>query len=377
MTQVYESQDNLSVTTTNKLVLGRTCVYFCECCGHLQTNELENLRHYYAEEYEINLKSKEDDQLYAVVNDQIVYRSVHQANTLVEKVKFWEGCRVLDYGCAKSQTMKHVLSRNVDINLFLFDVTDKYIPYWQEFQKTVEWSTHTHNPAWEGSMDVVVSFYALEHVADLHEAINNIKKLLKAGGIFYFLVPNVYENAADFIVADHVQHFSRSSLKTLLLRNGFRDIDIDTTSHKSAFVVCATLANEIDGDKFSMGDLEVSEISDSKTSVMKMSQYWEDVVGRIQAFEASIEEANIAIYGAGFYGNFIATAMKYPERICCFVDQNPHLHNVNIRNRPVLAPENIPNEVQHVIVGMNPQHAKDNITKIESLKTRNLNYFFL
>lgn len=377
MNLVYESADNLSVTTMNKLVPGRTSVYFCECCGHLQTNELENLHQYYAEEYEINLTSEDDDQLYAIINGQPVYRAVHQANTLMSKVKFKHGWRVIDYGCAKSQTLKNVLGQNSDINPFMFDVTDKYIPYWQTFPKAAEWSTHTPNPAWDGTMDVVLSFYALEHVADLHEAIGNIKKLLKPGGIFYFLVPNVYENAADFIVADHVNHFSRSSLNALLLRNGFTDIDIDATSHEAAFVVYATLAQEMDGDSVGSANIDTAEIRESKDAVMKMAGYWSDVVGRIQAFEASIDEGALAIYGAGFYGNFIATAMKHPERITCFIDQNRHLQNTNIRNRPVLSPDNIPAEVQHVLVGMNPQRARDNIAQIESWKSRNLNYFFL
>jgi SAM-dependent methyltransferase len=377
MNLVYESADNLSVTTMNKLVSGKTSVYFCECCGHLQTNELKNLHQYYAEEYEINLTSEDDDQLYGVINGQPVYRSVHQANILMEKVKFKHGWRVLDYGCAKSQTLKKVLGHNFDINPFMFDVTDKYIPYWQAFPKAAEWSTHTPIRDWDGTMDVVLSFYALEHVADLHEAVANIKKLLKPRGIFYFLVPNAYENTADFIVADHINHFSRSSLSALLSRNGFTDIDIDATSHEASFVVSATLARENECDSVGFAGIDAAEIRENKDAAMKMAGYWSDVVGRIQAFEELIDEGALAIYGAGFYGNFIATAMKHPEKIICFVDQNRHLQNTNIRNRPILSPDNIPAEVQHVLVGMNPQRARDNIAQIESWKSRNLNYFFL
>jgi SAM-dependent methyltransferase len=377
MNLVYESADNLSLTTMNKLVPGRTSVYFCECCGHLQTNGLKNLHQYYAEEYEINLTSEDQDQLYGIINGQQVYRAAQQANVLMKKVKLKHGWRVLDYGCAKSQTLKIVLGQNTNINPFMFDVTDKYIPYWQTFPKAAEWSTHTPNFAWNGTMDVVLSFYALEHVEDLHEAIGNIKKLLKPGGIFYFLVPNVYENSADFIVADHVNHFSRSSLKTLLLRSGFIDIDIDATSHDAAFIVSATLAQERGSDSVGSINIDNAEICESKDAVMKMAGYWSDVVGRIQAFEDLIDEGGLAIYGAGFYGNFIATAMKQPEKIICFFDQNQYLQKTNIHNRPVLSPDNISAEVQHVLVGMNPQRARNNIAQIESWKSRNLNYFFL
>jgi FlaA1/EpsC-like NDP-sugar epimerase len=166
-------------------------------------------------------------------------------------------------------------------------------------------------------------------------------------------------------------------LNTLLLRNGFTDIDIDATSHEAAFVVYATLAQEMDGVSVGSANIDTAEILESKDAVMKMAGYWSDVVGRIQAFEASIDEGALAIYGAGFYGNFIATAMRHPERITCFIDQNRHLQDTNIRNRPVLSPDGIPSEVKHVLVGMNPQRARDNIAQIELWKSLNLNYFFL
>lgn len=372
---VYESPDSLSVTTMNKLVSGKTSVYFCECCGHLQTNELENLKHYYAEEYEVNLASDDDDQLYGIIDGSPIYRAEHQANTLLKKINFSEGLRVLDYGCAKSQTLKKILMDYVDVKPFLFDVTDKYIPFWKTLPKAAEWSTHNPSLSWNGTMDVVLSFYALEHVADLHGAITNIKKLLKPGGVFYFLVPNVYENTADFIVADHVNHFSHSSLNRLLLLHGFVDVDIDATSHEAAFVVKAML-NRQQADVAILG-INDAQVFKSKEAVLKMATYWTDIVTRIQGFESTISGEGVAIYGGGFYGNFIATAMQYPEKISCFVDQNRHLQKTKIRDKSVVSPENLPGDVKHVLVGMNPQRAKDNIAQIESWNTLNLNYFYL
>lgn len=374
---VYQSKDNFSLTTMNKIVPGRTSVYFCERCGHLQTDELKNLNNYYANEYEINLKHEDDDQLYGIVNGQPVYRAAHQAKILMKKVKFKEGMKVLDYGCAKSQTLKILLEQNNNIDPFMFDVTDKYIPYWKKFPKAAKWSTHKPNPEWNGTMDLILSFYALEHVADLHEAISNIKKLLKPGGIFYFLVPNVYKNVADFIVADHINHFSQNSLNTMLLQNGFIDINVDADSHESAFVVCAKLKQKKSGERVVFANIDDVLIQKSKDAISQMADYWLDVIDRIQIFEKSIKDERFVIYGAGFYGNFIAKVIMKPENIICFIDQNKNLKNTKICNRPVLSPENIPAEAKHVFVGMNPHHAKKNIQQIETWKTRKLNYFFL
>jgi len=368
---IYESPDNLSITTMNKLVTGKTNVYFCDKCGHLQTSELPNLVEYYANEYEVNLASEDDDQLYKIVDGKPIFRAEHQAAILMSKIKFHAGCRVLDYGCAKSPTLKKVLAERPDIEPFLFDVTDKYIPFWERFPKVPQWSVHQPNPAWHGTMDVVLSFYALEHVANLDEAICNIKALLKPGGTFYFLVPNVYQNIADFIVADHINHFSANSLRTLLQGAGFEDIAVDDKSHEAAFVVSAKLARSVSG-----GGIVAAEMEAQHKAALEMAEYWNSIVGRIRAFEAS-SNGSFAVYGAGFYGSFITSITLHPDRICCVVDQNKHLWGRELNGKRIIAPDELPEEVTHVLVGMNPRNARANISAIPSWQNRKLVYFFL
>lgn len=369
---IYESADNCSITTMNKLIEGKTQVYLCKTCGHLQTTELPNLTKYYAEEYEINTSSEEEDQLYKVVDGEAVYRADHQASVLLQKSVLKDGQRVLDYGCAKSPTLKKVAGSHPGIKVFLFDVTDRYIPFWETFPQKVEWSTHTPNPNWFGTMDVVLSFYALEHIADLTQGLNNIKALLKVGGLFYFVVPNVYRNVADFVVADHVNHFSKGSLVHLLERHGFDDIQVDGESHDAAFVVMAR-----------MGASPKAQLSDARpsdevlSSVRKMADYWQGISVRIREYETQSGNDAVAIYGAGFYGNFIASSMTSPDRIACFVDRNLHLQGKDRDGRPIFSPEKMPHNVKHVFVGLNPQIAQANIEAIQDWHERGLSYFYL
>jgi SAM-dependent methyltransferase len=264
------------------------------------------------------------------------------------------------------------LAVHPDIEPFLFDVTDKYIPFWQRFPKMPQWSVHQPDPSWNGTMDVVLSFYALEHVANLREAIWNIKALLKPGGIFYFLVPNVYANTADFIVADHINHFSANSLRTMLQREGFDGIEVDDKAHESAYVVKAKLAHTLP-----TYERNRAEIQACHQAAIGMADYWKDIVGGIREFEASIDDASVAVYGAGFYGNFIAAAMRHPERIRCFVDQNRHLHGVEMNGKRIVSPGELPVDVRHVLVGLNPRIARENIQAIPDWRERALTYFFL
>lgn len=370
---IFESLEDSSITTMNKVIPGRTRVFFCDGCGHLQTTELPNLREYYAFEYAINTASEDDDQLYQVVNGRAVFRAEHQAAVLANKVDFFPGCRVLDYGCAKAPTLRKLMAIHPDIEPYLFDVTDRYLPFWERYPKRPQWSVHELNPAWSGTLDVVLSFYALEHVADLAAALGNVRRLLKHGGIFYFIVPNVYRNTADFIVADHINHFSKSSLQRMLLRAGFVDVEVDDEAHESAFVVKARL-----GAGQGAGDARRTASAVDRSTAMAMAEYWRNVSSRIRTFEDQLPAGAVAaVYGAGFYGSFVGSSLRDLGRVHCFVDQNPHLHGTTLLDRPVVAPAQLPANVRHVLVGLNPRTARDSIAAVEAWRGRSLDFFFL
>jgi hypothetical protein len=282
---------------------------------------------------------------------------------------------VLDYGCAKAPTLKKVVQQNSDIEPYLFDVTDKYVPFWKAYPRPAKYASFQPDPSWSASLDVVLSFYALEHVADLQEALENVKSLLKPGGTFYFIVPNVYANIADFIVADHINHFSKNSLRQMLAGKGFTNIDVDDKVHDAAFVVSARLS--ADGASQYV-QIDSREMDECLALSQRMAAYWRGLADSVRAFEVDAAAGRpVAIYGAGFYGNLIALSLSSHEHLRCFVDQNQHLQGTQVHERPVLSPAELPEDVQHVFVGLNPRIAEDVIGSIESWKGRQLDCFFL
>lgn len=377
MTLAFESAENFSITTMNVVVPGKTEIYFCEVCGHLQTNELDNVEQYYAEEYSVNSSSEDEDQLYAVINGEPIYRADHQARILNHKVSFEPGSNVLDYGCAKAPTLKKILDQGVDVNAHLFDVTKRYVPFWERFPVGTKWAVSKVDSDWVGKMDVVLSFYALEHVVDLKLGMENITQLMRAGGVFYFIVPNVYKNVADFIVADHVNHFSRSSLLRLMQESGFVNVDVDDTSHDAAFVVSGEYVGTSNRESAQVSELTKTLIAIDHQSVKEMSDYWSEIIGKIHTFEESIGDGELAIYGAGFYGNFIASKLKAPEKIKCFIDRNEHLQGASMRGVEVLSPVALPASVTAVLVGVNPAGARNAIKEIGVWGDKKLDIFYL
>ena len=236
---LYEMQSGLALTSLGETYPASTRVWACRDCSHLQTDEMAQVEQYYAEQYNILSDSEDEDQVYEVQDGKPLYRTEHQLHVLLNTLVLPQAARVLDYGCAKSSTMQALLKARGDLQIHLFDVSDNYRRFWARFLPESRCATFEPNAQWLDSFDLVTSFFALEHIVRPLEALQAIYRLVRPGGHFYCIVPNVETNIADFIVVDHVNHFTELSLTHVLQRAGFEVDAIDSSSHRGAFVVLA------------------------------------------------------------------------------------------------------------------------------------------
>ena len=364
---VYESPSPVSITTMFVVQEGHTRVWHCGQCGHTQTAPLPDLAQFYAEEYNILTASEEEDQLYAREQGRSVYRTEHQVRTLLSKVKLSEGARILDYGCAKASTLKALCSARPNLEPHVFDVGEQYRPFWDGFIPSTNQAVNKIPLEWSGTMDGVMSFFALEHVAAPREFMAHVHSQLREGGWFYFLVPNMFANTADLVVADHVNHFSESSLRHLLGATGFNVLEIDDAAHNSAWVVVAEKSGALTGAAPASASLA--------EQVESMANYWEKFGDRVRLVESETT-GPATIYGSGFYGTFIYSCLAEPERVRCFLDQNPHRQGQELMGKPIVAPEDLPDEVGTLYTGLNPRIAAEEMAKVTCLQSRGLTMFY-
>src|SRR5207302_2001631 len=127
---------------------------------------------------------------------------------------------------------------------------------------------------------------------DPRAELRTIASLLKRQGVFYFIVPNVYANTADFVVADHIHHYSPNSLRWLLCAEGFSSIEVDEEAHHSAFVVTARKANNVTSASAKETGNVVAELSGR---AREMALYWSSFAQNVQWFERGHAGANSAI----------------------------------------------------------------------------------
>lgn len=374
---LYESEGAQSLTSLCQVRPGVTRVHACGQCAHLQTEEMVDAASFYESDYDILVNSEEEDQIYEVKPDGAqIYRTAHQVKVLLDKLPLPSGARILDYGCAKSATIKNLLAQRPDLQPYLFDVSARYIPFWEKFIEPGRWSVHETPEHWQDHFDVVTSFFSMEHMVRPEASVRKMAAMLKPGGALYCIVPNVATNVADFIVLDHVNHFSAPSLQYLLQGAGLVVESIDDTAHRGAFVVVARRVAEPLREPLSAEFPR--QVQDWLARFRGMASFWSNAAGRVRQQEADLPaDADVAIYGAGFYGAFVVSCLKAPQRVICHLDQNIYLQGRELNGRPILAPAQLPAHVQHVWVGLNPAHARQIITQVDSLAARSLSFLFL
>jgi len=372
---IYSSAPHQSLTSLCRIHPDETRVFACTGCGHLQTSAITNVDAYYDAEYDILVDSEEEDQIYEIRDGKTTYRTEHQVKVLLKKLGFQRHVDLLDYGCAKSSTIRALCSTTLSVTPHVFDVSARYVPFWEKFIAPDKWAVNSTKEEWNSRFDVVTSFFSMEHIPTVTESTREIAKLLKPGGIFYFVIPNVFGNSADFIVVDHCNHFTPSSLGHLLWDAGLNLREIDAHAHRGAFVVVAE--RPLDG-KISNSRPARAEIERTCDELSAMADFWRDAAAKVRAREARLtDDDRIAVYGAGFYGAFIFANLTHPERIACYLDQNPFLQGKESNGRPILPPSELPSDVKTVFVGLNPVHAKAIISDVATLSKRELDYFYL
>lgn len=365
---LYTSTSEQSLTSLCQLHHGLTQVWYCSNCGHLQSNILENNNEYYSTEYKILINQEDEDQIYETINNEIIYRTDHQLKVLQEKIRLAPNMKVLDYGCAKAGMAKRLKAIIPTLDFHFFDVSDMYATYWGEITTSDKFAINVTPNEWLEAFDLITSYFSFEHIPNPRNSILHVASLLKENGVFYAIVPNVISNIADFLVVDHVNHFTIPSITKLLTDAGFSNISIDDLAHRGALVVSAKKTKE---HIFSNEKINLYSLQNQANEIAK---YWNNIHTQISKNKNNNPSA---IYGSGFYGSFIYSSMKNPETIEFFLDKNPFQQGRFLFNKPIISPESLPNHVKTLYIGLNPKISRKVILEQDYLQRTDLKIVFL
>ncbi|MGO6967785.1 class I SAM-dependent methyltransferase [Rhizobium leguminosarum] len=362
-----------ALTTTMAFVDIPTLAFVCDECGHAQSGDLPDIATFYDTSYQISMESEDHDQIFSVdANNQPIYRTDHQAAVSLHLLDLSQGAAILDYGAAKSTTLRKMYNARPDLRPHVFDVSADYRPAWQGWVAAEDQASYTVPAEWAGRFQAIMSHFVIEHVSEPVAFLKVLHDLLAPEGRLLLSMPDVVANPGDMAVADHLNHFSIPSLRRAFSLAGFTVDMIDREIFPGAFFVVAKHADD------SVPVIEDrAEIATATEKAREICAFWKQAAIRLDEAAKEFAGRRAAIYGSGFYGSWICSRIESDVDLGVFLDQNPNLQGTKHFGKPVIAPANLAEDIDVVFVGLNPLKARAAIAQQPSLHRPELNLVWI
>jgi 2-polyprenyl-3-methyl-5-hydroxy-6-metoxy-1,4-benzoquinol methylase len=139
-------------------------------------------------------------------------------------IRFAEGRRVLDYGCGAGYGTNLIWRRGRSDEVVGIDLSCEAIAYcrstYADLATHYQTTTPGDIPFGDGSFDVVLFFQVIEHLTDDVRALDDIRRVLRPGGVVLLTTPNLLmekatPNAASPANQHHVREYTPASLGEL------------------------------------------------------------------------------------------------------------------------------------------------------------------
>ena len=205
-------------------------IWQCNVCTLRFTQAIpgkEEIAAYYKSEEYISHSDSEKGLINSLYH-KVRKRTLVSKKKLIEKYTGLSDGKILDVGCGTGAFLHTMHTAGWQITGLEPDETARlkaqqlYNLHVQEAGALFELRSET--------FDAITLWHVLEHVHDLHEYVDQLKKLLKPNGRLFIAVPNytcydqnVYKgNWAAYDVPRHLYHFSPSAMRSLLRNHGLK-----------------------------------------------------------------------------------------------------------------------------------------------------------
>jgi 2-polyprenyl-3-methyl-5-hydroxy-6-metoxy-1,4-benzoquinol methylase len=255
-----------------------------------------------------------------------------RSDVLVDRVLSWTDVptsgKVLDMGCGAGGTLRTFAERDRWL-LYGAEMDERNLPLLAPipgFQKLYTCDAKEI----PDTFDIITMVHSLEHLQEPSSLLSDLRGKLSPNGRLVIQVPNAALNPFDYVVADHMIHFSPAPLANLLRRSGF-DIEYLSTDWIPK---------------------EISVVA--RVAVEPQTVDWEapgaDVVGQVGWLRELVKEARIIAQAPadvpfGLFGSSIAAAWLWQavrDRVTFFVDQDSSRVGKEYLGIPVLSPPQVP-----------------------------------
>ena len=292
--------------------------------------------------------------------------------------------RIMDIGCANG-TLLGILKQLGYNHLYGIDPSPDCIQNVKRLYDIEAYSTSLTNlPCGSGQFDLVVLSHVLEHVRDVQLAMQQIFDLLTPSGYLYLEVPDA-SRYADFMFSpmqefnlEHINHFSQVCLERLLSTWGFRMVDsgqklVESGPKIFTPAISATAVKEAITPPGTTDSLPKDELLRSRIqSYIEISQ---QMLTRIDLNLQRIlaEHPRIIVWGTGqLVMKLLSETVLSKAAITAFVDSNPVLQGQSLNGTPILAPMQIVDQPDPIVVSSTLYFEEIRSFIVEEMKLTNL-----
>lgn len=199
----------------------------CVKCGFHFTNprpSQENLGPYYESEEYIS-HSNSNQGLFGFLYQKVRKYTLGKKYELVNSYK--NGDKILDIGCATGQLLKEFKCRGWEAIGVEPDADAR--AFAEKKYNLKVFSEEQINQLEDQSFDVISMWHVLEHVSNLDQRMQDLKRLIKANGVLFIALPNIEswdakhygKYWAGLDVPRHLYHFNKSNVKLLFEKHDF------------------------------------------------------------------------------------------------------------------------------------------------------------
>jgi cyclopropane fatty-acyl-phospholipid synthase-like methyltransferase len=238
--------------------------------------------------------------------------------------------RLLDVGCGNGVTLRAFAERN-KWKLYGLDIHDRNLALLSALPGFDTLYTCSPGEVTE-CFDLITLIHALEHFPDPYTFLTQLRSKLREDGMLFIQVPNASANPFDYVVADHLVHFSPCDLAVLLRRAGFGEIHIftDWVMKEISLIARRASAEQVQEESATPG-LGV-------TRVMTHVNWLNHVIANAKREAAT--KAPFGLFGSSIAATWLWRAVS--DRVEFFVEEDPSRIGRQHLGRPILSPEQVP-----------------------------------
>jgi ubiquinone/menaquinone biosynthesis C-methylase UbiE len=154
-----------------------------------------------------------------------------EMNWFVRRIRLGSGARILEVGCGRGAGARLIVTQlkpagvwAMDLDPLMIEKARRYLPAWGRQGISLYAGDAACLPHGDKTFDAVFGFGVLHHVPHWQEALAEIARVLKAGGVYCFeeLYPSLYQNALTRYILLHPaeNRFHSADLKRALYDAG-------------------------------------------------------------------------------------------------------------------------------------------------------------